>query len=158
MPDDPGAKAAAKDPAADAGGASSSSSSGAGLPGAADDEDKDAKPGLKDEGTAGSTRSARRRLRPPAQKTLSDDERVDEDLEVAKFYTSRGNLMGAYLRAKDAVKVEPNEPDGHLALAGVAEKMGKKDEAMEEYTTYLKLDPDGDGVKAAKRALAALKP
>jgi Tfp pilus assembly protein PilF len=88
-----------------------------------------------------------------AQKTLSDDERVDEDLSVAHFYQQSGNLMGAYLRTKDAVKTEPDEPDSHLALAEVAQKMGKKDEAIAEYTAYLKLDPDGDGAKAAKKAL-----
>lgn len=88
-----------------------------------------------------------------AQKTLSDDERVDEDLSVAHFYQQSGNLMGAYLRSKDAVKTEPNEPDAHLALAGVALKLGKKDEAAAEYAAYLKLDPNGEGAKGAKKAL-----
>jgi len=78
-------------------------------------------------------------------------------LTVAKFYMSRGNFQGAYLRAKDAVKVQPDDPDGHWALADVADKMGKKDEAAVEYAAYLKLDPEGDHVKAAKGALAKLK-
>jgi Tfp pilus assembly protein PilF len=117
----------------------------------------DDKPALKDEGTSGSTKSSRRRLRPPAQKILSDPEREDEDLTVAKFYMSRGNLQGAYLRARDAVKVQPDDPDGHILLADVAEKMGKKDEAVGEYEAYLKLDPEGEHVKAARGALAKLK-
>jgi hypothetical protein len=138
----------------DAGSSSSSSSSSGDANPDGGPNPADGKPGLKDEGTTGeSARSRRRRLRPMAQKTLSDDERVDEDLSVAHFYQQSGNLMGAYLRSKDAVKTEPNEPDGHLALAEVAQKMGKKDEAVAEYTAYLKLDPDGDGAKAAKKAL-----
>ena len=138
----------------DAGSSSSSSNSSGDANPDAGSNPADGKPGLKDEGTTGeSARSRRRRLRPMAQKTLSDDERVDEDLSVAHFYQQSGNLMGAYLRSKDAVKTEPNEPDGHLALAEVAQKMGKKDEAVAEYTAYLKLDPDGDGAKAAKKAL-----
>jgi hypothetical protein len=132
---------------------SSSSSSGGDDPAAAPDD----KGPLKDEGTTGSTKSSRRRLRPPAQKVLSDPEREDEDLTVAKFYVSRGNLQGAYLRGKDAVKTQPDDPDGHWLLADVADKMGKKDEAVTEYEAYLKLDPDGDHVKAAKAALAKLK-
>jgi Tfp pilus assembly protein PilF len=96
-------------------------------------------------------------LRPPAQKILSDPEREDEDLTVAKFYLSRGNLQGAYLRTKDAVKVQPDDPDSHWALADVADKMGKKDEATTEYQAYLKLDPEGEHVKAAKAALGKLK-
>jgi Tfp pilus assembly protein PilF len=112
---------------------------------------------LKDEGTTGSTKSARRRLRPPAQKILSDSEREDEDITVAQFYVSRGNFQGAYLRSKDAVKMQPDDPDGHWLLASVADKMGKKDEAATEYEAYLKLDPQGDHVKAAKAALGKLR-
>lgn len=130
---------------------SSSSSSGGDAPLPED------KPPLKDEGTSGSTKSSRRRLRPPAQKVLSDAEREDEDLTVARFYMSRGNYQGAYLRARDAVKVQPDDPDGHWTLAEVADKMGKKDEAVAEYQAYLKLDPAGDHEKAAARALAKLK-
>jgi hypothetical protein len=139
-----------KDPGESSSSSSSSSSGG-------DAPVPDDKPALKDEGTSGSTKSSRRRLRPPAQKILSDPEREDEDLTVAKFYVSRGNLQGAYLRAKDAVKVQPDDPDGHILLADVAEKMGKKDEAVTEYEAYLKLDPEGDHVKAAQGALAKLK-
>jgi tetratricopeptide (TPR) repeat protein len=131
----------------------SSSSSSADAP-----PDGDGKPALKDEGTEGTTARGRRRLRPPAQKILSDDERVEEDLSVAHFYQQAGNLTGAYLRTKDAVKIQPQAADAHLALAEVAQKLGKKDEAIAEYTKYLELDPDGDGAKAAKKGLERLKP
>jgi tetratricopeptide (TPR) repeat protein len=139
--------------AGDSDGSRSSSSSGGG-----DLPDPDAKPGLKDAGTRGSTRAERRRLRPMAEKMQSNDERVDEDLQVADFYSKRGNKMGAYLRAKDAVKTEPDEADTHLALAQAADQMGKKDEAVTEYRAYLKLEPDGDGVKTAEQALTRLNP
>ena len=132
-------------------GDSSSSSSGEAPP------NVDDKPDLKDAGTTGSTR-ARRRLRPPAQKILSDEERVEEDLSVAHFYQQSGNLNGAYLRAKDAVKIQPQNADGHLQLAEIAQKMGKRDEAIAAFTKYLELDPDGDGVKEARKSLEKLKP
>jgi Tfp pilus assembly protein PilF len=87
----------------------------------------------------------------------SDDERVDEDLTVAKFYMHDENYQGAYLRAKDAVKVQPEYSAAHFALAEIAQKMKKKDEAIAEFQTYLKLDPDGEKAKYAKKALAELK-
>jgi Tfp pilus assembly protein PilF len=90
------------------------------------------------------------------QKVQTDDERVDEDLRVAKFYMDDGDLPGAYLRAKDAVHVQPEYSETHYMLAEVAAKMKKKDEAVTEYEAYLKADPDGDHKKAAQRALARL--
>lgn len=82
---------------------------------------------------------------------------MDEDLRVAKFYIDDDDLPGAYLRAKDAVRVEPDYSETHFILAQVLEKMKKKDEAIAEYQTYLKMDPDGLRAKAVKRALAELK-
>lgn len=84
------------------------------------------------------------------------DERVDEDLRVAKFYYNRDNFMAAYLRSKDAVKTEPDYAPTHFSLAQAAEKMKKLEEAKAEYNAYLKLAPDGDDSKAARKALAAL--
>jgi tetratricopeptide (TPR) repeat protein len=124
---------------------SSSSSSGG------DWADPDANPPDGD-ATGGSTR----RKLPKVRKVQTDDERVDEDLRVATFYLNDENYPGAYLRAKDAVKVQPDYSATHFALAQVAEKMKKKDEAIAEYKTYLKLDPDGEKAKAAKKALAEL--
>jgi Tfp pilus assembly protein PilF len=88
---------------------------------------------------------------------LSDDERVDEDLYVAKFYMNDENYQGAYLRAKDAVSIQPDYSLAHFTLAEVLQKMKKKDEAIAEFQTYLKLDPEGEKAKAAKRALAELQ-
>jgi len=99
--------------------------------------------------------SVHRKL-PKVQRVQTDDERVDEDLRVAKFYMNDENYAGAYLRAKDAVKIQPEYSETHFALAEIAQKMKKKDEAIAEYQTYLKLDPDGEKAKAAKKALADL--
>lgn len=130
---------------------SSSSSSSGDDPGAATPGDTPTPGGDPPEGT-----SVRRRL-PKVQRVQTDDERVDEDLRVSQFYLSDENYQGAYLRAKDAVKVQPDYSATHFALAEVAEKMKKKDEAITEYQAYLKLDPDGEKAKAAKKALADLQ-
>lgn len=82
---------------------------------------------------------------------------MDEDLRVAKFYLDDEDLAGAYLRAKDAVRVEPDYSETHFMLAQILQKMKKKDEAIAEYKLYLKMDPDGDRTKTVKKALAELK-
>jgi tetratricopeptide (TPR) repeat protein len=94
---------------------------------------------------------------PKVKKVQTDDERVDEDIYVAKFYMNDENYQGAYLRAKDAITVQPDYALGHFTLAQVLQKMKKQDEAIAEYQLYLKLDPDGEKAKAAKQALAQLK-
>ena len=87
----------------------------------------------------------------------SDEDRATEDLNVAKFYEDRGNLNAAYLRTKDAVKVQPDDPDTHFALAHIAQKMNKRDEAIAEFNAYLKLNPDGVKINEVRKALAQLQ-
>ncbi|HEY6412237.1 MAG TPA: tetratricopeptide repeat protein [Edaphobacter sp.] len=103
-----------------------------------------------------STRSNRRKL-PKVEKIQSPEDRAAEDLTIAKFYEGRGNLNAAYLRTKDAVQVQPDDPEAHFALAQIAQKMQKREEAIAEFSTYLKLDPDGLNIKAARKALSQLQ-
>ena len=133
---------------------SSSSSSGGADPDSATHDPAVPDTDMPKPGEEGS--SVHRKL-PKVKRVQTDDERVDEDLKVAQFYMRDDNLPGAYLRAKDAVKVQPDYSATHFALAEIAQKMKKKDEAIAEYQTYLKLDPDGEKAKAARRALDDLK-
>jgi hypothetical protein len=139
-------------PLPDAGSSSSSSSSSdpSGSP------DPDAPPAAPPADDAANTRSTRRKL-PKVQKLQSDEDRAAEDLNVAKFYEGKGNLNAAYLRTKDAVKSQPNDPETHFALAQLARKMQKRDEAIAEFNAYLKLDPDGLKIDAARKALSQLQ-
>jgi cell fate (sporulation/competence/biofilm development) regulator YlbF (YheA/YmcA/DUF963 family) len=134
---------------------SSSSSSDSSSSSSSDsDTPSDIGPPLKDEGTEGT--STHRKL-PKVKKVQTDDERVDEDLTVAKFYMGDGNLQGAYLRAQDAVKVQPDYSTAHFTLAQIAQKLKKKDEAIAEFKTYLKLDPEGEKKREAQKALDELR-
>ena len=130
---------------------SSSSSSSGDDPSASQPGDTPPPGGDPPEGT-----SVHRKL-PKVKRVQSDDERVDEDLSVSKFYLRDENYEGAYLRAKDAVQIQPEYSATHFALAQVLQKMKKNDEAIAEYKTYLKLDPDGEKAKDAKKALADLQ-
>ena len=161
MPSDPDMPAPAKQPEDQA--PSSSSSSSSSDTGASPDStvppDSASAPGPKgqyddDDSSTPKLKDKSRKKVPPPQ---TDTERVDEDLSVAKYYGQTGNKMGAYLRAKDAVKVQPEYPEAHFALGEAANKLGKKDEARAEFTAYLKLAPDGERAKAAEKALDGLQ-
>ncbi|MGA1980952.1 MAG: tetratricopeptide repeat protein [Acidobacteriaceae bacterium] len=140
----------------DAAKADASSSSGAGSSSSSSSSGDDASPadssapGLTDAGSEGSATPGRHllhRLNPVGTKLQTIDEREQEDLDVAHFYIQSGDLQGAYLRNQDAVKVAPDDPDAHIALAEIALKLNKPDVAAAEYNACLKLDEDA--VKAS---------
>jgi len=139
---------------------SSSSSSSDGSSSGADDPNDgpartDSRPPLDDKGD--NPRAATRRKLPKVQKLQSDEERAAEDLDVAKFYEQSGDLNAAYLRARDAVKVQPSDPEAHFALGHLAQKLNKRDEAIAEFNSYLQLEPDGQKIKQAHKALSQLQ-
>jgi tetratricopeptide (TPR) repeat protein len=103
-----------------------------------------------------SPRSLGRRRLPKVEKLQSDEDRVDEDLKVARFYENKGDLNAAYLRVRDAVKALPSDSESHYELARIAQKLNKQDEAIAEYSAYLKLEPDGLNIKQAQKALDQL--
>jgi len=84
------------------------------------------------------------------------DHRELEDLDVAHYYMTTGNFVAAYSRAQDAVKLYPDDENAHFALALAADKLKKNAEAAAEYKAYLKLAPDGDKAKQARKALEVL--
>jgi hypothetical protein len=120
---------------------SSSSSSSAGPDNGADG----------DTGTAAPVRARRRRA--AAGPRLTPTQREAEDLQVAGFYQNDGDFRGAYLRAKDAVSIADADPDAHLALGEAARKLGKLDEAEQNYRRCLQLDPVPKSRKTAEKAL-----
>jgi hypothetical protein len=119
-----------------------------------------AQPPLNDKGSDGEAQPPGRhilhRVNPIGTKLQTDDEREAEDLDIAHYYTQTGDLQGAYLRSQDAVKTEPDDPDAHFALAEIARKLNKRDQAIAEYKTCLKLDPLPQEASAARKALARL--
>ncbi len=110
-----------------------------------------------DEAAAADRHGSTRRKLPKVQRIQSNEDRESEDLSVAKYYRQSGNLQAAYLRSKDAVQMQPDDPEAHFALAEVAQTLKKKEEAVAEYSAYLRLEPEGERVNAANKALAALR-
>ncbi len=120
----------------------------------APDPATDTKTKLKDEGSTGSTRFARRKIVAPEDV----NHRELEDLEVSKYYMSTGSYVAAYSRAQDALRLYPDDENAHIAVAVAAEKLNKKPEAIAEYHAYLAAAPDGEKSKVARHALELLEP
>jgi hypothetical protein len=147
-------------PAANAPGASkdsgSSSSSSSGDPAWNPDAPDDPGP-LKDAGSSGDdTKVTTHRKKLPKVSPETPESRAAEDVSVAEFYQNAGNYAAAYLRAKDAVQYQPDDPYTHFTLAEAARKLGKTEEAKGEYAAVLKLDPIPKQLKATQKALAEM--
>ena len=135
---------------------SSSSSSSSSNDDSSSSANPNAKPTAPATDNPADAKATRKKL-PKVEKIQTPEDRAAEDLTVAKFYEDRGNLNAAYLRTKDAVQVQPDDPYTHFALARIAQKLQKRDEAIAEFNAYLKLDPDGLNIKAARKALSQLQ-
>lgn len=142
-------------PGSDASSSSSSSSSNDGSSSSNDGSAAGDAPATPEKTDA--PRNLGRRHLPKVEKLQSDEDRADEDLKIAKFYEDKGNLNAAYLRVQDAVKSLPSDSETHYALARIAHKLNKRDEAIAEYNAYLKMEPDGENIKQARKALDQLQ-
>lgn len=131
------------------GDASSSSSSSSGYSSSGADQPSHS-PDEDDEGVPTKTRASRKR---PAEPVKTNSQQFAEDMQVASFYQNDGNFRAAYMRAKEAVSLQGDDPDAHLALAEAARKLGKLDEAEQNYKRCLELDPVPKTRKAAQAAL-----
>jgi Tfp pilus assembly protein PilF len=84
--------------------------------------------------------------------------------DVAELRVYRGtcklglkDLPGATTEFKDAVAKEPNNALAHYSLGNALADGGKLTEAVTEWETYLKLQPDGPQAKAAEKKIGIAK-
>ncbi len=92
------------------------------------------------------------------QKPMSDDEQqAAKDIEVGYYYLRDKNYLAAESRLKEAVEIKPNSPEALIGLAQAQQKLGKRNDARQNYETYLKLNPNGPEAEKVKNALAQLK-
>jgi len=93
-----------------------------------------------------------------AEKPVPDDERqAAKDIEVGYYYLGDKRYAAAESRLKEAVGLEPDSTAALIGLAQAQQKLGKRDEARQNYEAYLKLKPDGPEAEKVRKALAELK-
>jgi hypothetical protein len=96
---------------------------------------------------------------PPGDRTasMSQEERVfAEDMEIGSYAFKYKNYRGAELRFRHALEYKPGQPDATFKLAESLDKLGKSDEAKEEYQAYLENQPNGSYAERARTALQRL--
>jgi len=87
---------------------------------------------------------------------VHDPKLAAEDVHVGQFYLNREDYKGAYARFKEATQADPENSDAVFYLAEAARRMNHRDEAIENYQTYLAALPNGPKAKEAQKALRDL--
>ena len=104
---------------------------------------------LKDEGAVGSTDTTE--FRP------WDPHKAAKDIEVGDYYFKRKNYIGAESRYREALFYKDDDALATYKLALCLEKQSRRDEALTEYESYLKILPNGPESAEAKKAIERLK-
>jgi tetratricopeptide (TPR) repeat protein len=113
-----------------------------------------------DEDEAAPVTPERRKLRLDGESAIGTphaDRIALRDEEIADLYFKDGNYAGALSRYAEALHFVPDDETAAFGVAESARKLGKRDQAVEAYKTYLKLAPQGKKAKQARKAIAELE-
>jgi tetratricopeptide (TPR) repeat protein len=78
-------------------------------------------------------------------------------VEIGNFYLQKKAYRGALSRFREAVRDDPDYAAAYLGLGEVYEKLGRKQEALAAYQTYLNKLPSERDAQRARRAHKAIK-
>lgn len=84
----------------------------------------------------------------------TQDGRIQDDLKVADLYMKNGNYRGALLRYQDTLQYDPQNDTALYGIAEVACKQNRTAEAMAQFKSYAKNNPQGKYAIKAEKMLA----
>lgn len=87
-----------------------------------------------------------------------DPHKAAKDIEVGEFYLKRKDYHVAMDRFNEALQYKPNDALATFRLAQTQEKLGLNTQAVQNYSSYVKIFPDGPYVKEAQEALKRIGP
>lgn len=87
-----------------------------------------------------------------------DPHKAAKDIEVGEFYLKRKDYHVAMDRFNEALLYKPNDAQATFRLAQAEEKLGLNTQAAQNYSTYVKIFPEGPFVKEAQEALKRIGP
>ena len=79
------------------------------------------------------------------------------ELKVGRFYEKKGNHRAASGRYLEATRWNPGFAEAYWRLGRSREKMSQSQQALDAYRKYLKLDPNGDESKEARKKVSRLE-
>jgi tetratricopeptide (TPR) repeat protein len=86
-----------------------------------------------------------------------DPHKAAKDIEVGDFYFKQKNYRAAESRYREALVYKDNDAAATYRLAECLEKLGRPDDALQEYESYLRILPYGPESEHAKKAIERIK-
>ena len=86
-----------------------------------------------------------------------DPHRAAKDIEVGDFYFKKKNYRAALERYREALFFKPNDAMANFRMAQALEKLNRPDDAVDHYSEYLRILPNGPLSEEAKKSMAKLK-
>jgi tetratricopeptide (TPR) repeat protein len=120
------------------------------------DRDIDIAPPTNDAGHPGSTLGGPEPAEGVTEIKPWNPHQADKDVEVGLYYFKQKNYRAAESRFREALYWQDNHAEASYRLATALEKLGKASEARQYYESYLKILPNGDLAKEAKKGLDRL--
>jgi tetratricopeptide (TPR) repeat protein len=85
-----------------------------------------------------------------------DPHKADKNVEVGDFYFKRQNYHAAESRYREALYWKNDDAIASFRLAQCLEKLGKDEEALQYYQSYLKILPHGPDADESQKAITRL--
>ena len=88
---------------------------------------------------------------------MFDPLRAEKDIEIGKYYMTKGDVDAAMDRFQDAILAKPGYGIPFRYLGAAQEKKGLKKDAIKSYTRYLDLVPHADDEDKVRKKIERLR-
>ena len=97
-----------------------------------------------------------------AEKALKDGLIIEDrswqgHFALARLYYTKGDLSRAGRQVGLAIQLNDSFPDAHLLAGNILLRVNKREDALEQFQTYLRLAPKGEFAAQARQAIEKLK-
>ena len=80
-----------------------------------------------------------------------------KELKVGNYYAKKGSHRAAAGRYEEATRWDTNFAEAYMRLGMALEELDRDDKAIEAYTRFLRIEPDGKQARSVRRSLERLR-
>ncbi len=94
----------------------------------------------------------------PKQQTYAfNPVQARKELKVGNYYAKKGSFRAAAGRYEEATRWDTNFAEAYWRLGTALEKLGRRDDAIAAYTSYLRVEPASKKARSVRRSLEQLQ-
>ncbi len=94
----------------------------------------------------------------PRQQTYAfNPVQARKELKVGNYYAKKGSYRAAAGRYEEATRWDTNFGEAYWRLGAVLEKLGRQEEAIAAYASYLRVEPSGKKARSVRHSLEQIQ-